>query len=121
MRSPRPLAAWMVVLATLASVPLAGCYTVEYRKQPSFSAALGEEVPEREVRPDGTVVIYDTKKATSGMKPVSPDAKPMRLREEAVDGTITLRAWLPQDVLANFLACVRDEEYELLAALARSA
>jgi len=40
--------------------------------------------------------------------------KRFQVREELYDGTIILRAMLPQHVLANTMTCLRNQEYELI-------
>ncbi len=114
--APRGPVTALLLGALVMSAPAAltaGCtYRVEHRKQGSFSAALGGKVPESETLPDGTVVMWENGRPASNAKPPSPDAKLLQLREENPDGTITLRAWQAQDVIANFLTCLRNEEYE---------
>ena len=50
----------VALLSILISL-IAGCetYTVEYRKRPEYYANWGGEVPDRVVREDGTVVLYN--------------------------------------------------------------
>ncbi len=107
-----PLACVAFTLAT------AGCetYRVEYHRRPAFykSAAVGQ-LEDRVTLEDGTVLVY-----TSRGRP--PDAgagdgesgRRFQIREELDDGTIILRALLPQHVLANTMTCLRNQEYELI-------
>lgn len=90
---------------------MACTHRVEHRRQGGFSAALGGTVPESETLPDGTVVMWD--KGGRREQAPSSGAEPLRTRQENEDGTITLRALLPQDVIANFLTCLRNQEYDL--------
>ena len=50
-----------VALLFILIAVTAGCetYTVEYRKRPEYYANWGGEVPDRVVREDGTVVLYN--------------------------------------------------------------
>lgn len=91
----------------------AGCYRVERSRQGSFSAALGGKVPPSETLADGTVRIWEDGRPASERPKPEGGAEPLRLRQENPDGTVTLRAWQPQDVIANLLTCLRNQEYEL--------
>lgn len=97
---------------------LVGCeeYRIEHHKRPLFySKASAEKLPDRIVLDDGTIIVYESYTRTSGIrKKARSDVKPFLMREEMEDGEIILRALLPEHVLANTLACLRNEEYELL-------
>ncbi len=112
MRWPRP--GRVLAVAALAA-GTAGCktYRVERYKGPTLAQALGDG-PREITLEDGTVVVYATPKVdgSPGLRREG-EGKPLRIREEREDGTIVLRAWLPQDVLANMLTCLRNREYEL--------
>ncbi|UCD75260.1 MAG: hypothetical protein JSV91_15935 [Phycisphaerales bacterium] len=109
----------LLALSTGAVMPI-GCkpYRIEYRDRPSFyHRAAGEELPDREVLEDGTVVLYRTNDPRSDYqrsREVDEEGKPFRIREEKEDGSIVLRAFLPEHVLANTLTCLQNEEYKLL-------
>lgn len=97
---------------------LGGCepYRIEYHTRPAFyeRAALGE-LPSEFVDEDGTIVRYQSSSAQSSLGRRGEDARqPFRIREEHEDGSITLRALLPEHVILNTLTCLRNEEYELL-------
>lgn len=106
-------------LAFFACVPLtlAACetYRVEYHKRPAFykSAAVGE-LEDRVTLDDGTVIVYSTRGEQAAGGGVNTDGERFRIREELDDGTIILRALLPQHVLANTMTCLRNQEYELI-------
>ncbi len=94
----------------------AGCetYRVEYHRRPAFykSAAVGK-LEDRVTLEDGTVLVYTTR----GDEQPTGDGvsgKRFQVREELDDGTIILRAMLPQHVLANTMTCLRNQEYELI-------
>jgi hypothetical protein len=106
--APRRLA-WLGAAA--AAAVAAGCYRVEYHRRP-FAAALGE-LPPSVTLDDGTVVVYGEHATGAGLRPPREGAEPRRIREEREDGTVVLSAWMPQDVLANMLMCLRNREYEL--------
>jgi hypothetical protein len=64
---------------------------------------------------DGTVLVFSTREPTSELtRQADSDSRPFQIREEFDDGTIVLRALLPQHVLANTLTCLRNQEYELI-------
>ena len=106
------------IVAVLCVLSAAGCetYRVEYHPRPGYyrNAAMGE-LPDRVTLDDGTVVVF-------GKKPITGDSnradgekrQPFQIREEKDDGTIILRALLPEHVLANTLTCLHNGEYELL-------
>ena len=103
------------VALTLAT---AGCetYRVEYHRRPAYykSAAVGQLEDEITLE-DGTVLIFsprETEARTDGADS-GADAR-FQIREELDDGTIVLRAYLPQQVLANTLTCLRNQEYDLI-------
>ncbi|MHC4427829.1 MAG: hypothetical protein ACYS0D_04400 [Planctomycetota bacterium] len=103
--------------AAVVVAPL-GCetYRVEYHRRPSFyRQASGEELPDRVTLEDGTIIVFTDREITSGLSPRDKEGKSLlRIREENEDGTVTLRAAVPEDVLANTLGCLRNEEYQLL-------
>ncbi len=109
--------AGMVALGLVAfTLATAACetYRVEYHRRPAFykSAAVGQ-LEDRVTLEDGTVLVYTTR----GGSQVSGDAasgQRFQIREELDDGTIILRAMLPQHVLANTMTCLRNQEYELI-------
>lgn len=107
----------LILLAGLAAIT-AGCepYRVEYHTRPAFyeKAALGQ-LPDEVVLADGTIVRYSSSTAQSSMGRKGEDArKPFQIREQMEDGSIVLRAVLPEHVIINTLECLRLEEYELL-------
>ncbi|MHC4107044.1 MAG: hypothetical protein ACYSTY_03050 [Planctomycetota bacterium] len=105
----------VVALGVLAAL---GCetYRVEYRYRPAFyrEAAMGD-LPDRVTLADGTVIVYEEQMPQSALKKKRDSkAEPFKIREEHPDGSVTLRALMPEDVLANTITCVRSEEYRLL-------
>jgi len=112
--------AGMLLAAGGLAIGLIGCkpYRIEHRKRPSFyHRASATELPEQEVLEDGTIVVYETSRPRGEFqrsREVDEEGKPYEIREEKEDGTIVLRAFLPEHVLANTLTCLRNEEYELL-------
>ncbi|MHC4415382.1 MAG: hypothetical protein ACYS0G_08875 [Planctomycetota bacterium] len=104
------------LLPLAACLLLLGCerYRVEYHHRPAYyrNAAVGE-LPDRVTLDDGTVLVFGPRSITSGLKP-DGTGEPVRIRAEQDDGTIVLRAFLPEDVMANTLTCLRNQEYELL-------
>lgn len=106
------------LLALSATIALPGAcetYRIEYRRRPAFYARMVDEpLPDRVVLDDGTILVYNTPRASGGPVSASDDANVFRIREEQEDGSIVLRALLPEHVIANTLHCLRNEEYELL-------
>lgn len=121
-----PMARWRKAVAASALLVSAGGFVgcqshrVEYHKRPAFyeRAALGK-LPDELVLEDGTVIKYQSVEGQSSFGRAGDDRrKPFAIREEHEDALgkkhITLRALLPEHVLANTLACLRNQEYELL-------
>jgi hypothetical protein len=106
-------AARFVAISTLAVFAL-GCepYRIEYHRRPEYYSKLVEgDLPNRVVLEDGTVIVYNAER-DSGVQ--QEEKRPFMIREEMEDGTIVLRAALPQHVIANTLTCISNREYELL-------
>lgn len=70
------------------------------------------ELPDRVVLDDGTVIVYKPPVTRSERK--TRDGKPFQMREEHDDGSVTLRAIIPEHVIANLIECLHNEEYELI-------
>ncbi|MHC4614887.1 MAG: hypothetical protein ACYTAU_15090, partial [Planctomycetota bacterium] len=108
-----------VCCLTLTGLAVAGCstYRVEYHKRPGFyrNTASGPQ-PDQVTLDDGTVLVFTTREPTSELtRQADSESEPFRIREEHEDGTIVLRALLPQHVLANTLTCLRNQEYEQIS------
>ena len=104
---------WVVLLAAAL-----GCeeYRIEHHRRPAYyrDAAVGE-LPDRITLADGTVIVYETINGPGDLKTrVGIDEKVFQIREEFEDGSVVLRARVPEQVLANTLTCLRNQEYELL-------
>lgn len=109
-----------LLVSALATLPIAGCesYRVEYRTRPEYyrEAAMGG-LPDRVQLDDGTVLVYRTRDVRAGQHKEVKNAEPrkeFKIREEFDDGTIVLRALLPEHIIANFIECLDNEEYELI-------
>ena len=93
-------------------------YRIEYRERPAFAySATDRELPEEEILPDGTRVIYRKQEARSELEKKSErgeDGEAFKAREETEDGRVVLRAVLPEHVLANTLICIQNEEYDVI-------
>jgi hypothetical protein len=105
-------------LAATLIVTMSSCreYRVEYHKRPAFyeKAALGE-LPREVVLDDGTVIKYSDYHEQSTMgRGADEGSRPFQIREEMEDGSIVLRAILPDHVVVNTLECLRNEEYDVL-------
>ena len=102
----------------LCLVAAIGCstYRVEYHKRPGFyRSAGGGDLPDRITLEDGTVLVFTASDPTSDLTVhESEEGDRFQTREELEDGTIVLRALLPQHVLANTLTCLKNQEYDLI-------
>jgi hypothetical protein len=108
-----------LLLMGLGAVAMtAGCAVqrVEYRNRPAYYKRMVDgPLPDREVLPDGTIVIYGTRDKHGVFTEAADDGDtPFNPREEMDDGSVRLYAFLPEHVVANTLECLRNEEYELL-------
>lgn len=102
----------------LLAAALGACheYRVEYHKRPEFyqKASVGV-LPDEITLDDGTVVKYQSVEGYSSLgRGKTEKGKPFEIREEHQDGSVTLRALLPEHVLMNTLTCLQKEEYKLL-------
>ena len=110
--------------AALLALAACGEERVEYRYRPSFMT--DPNAPKEVTLADGTRVVFvdeplgQAKPPTEAAAPVlGPDGKPVpkkvfQPREELDDGTVILRNLMPADVVANAMACFRNEEYRLM-------
>lgn len=107
----------MLLLGAIAA--LTGCetYRVEHHKRPAFyyKAAMGD-LPDEIRLADGTVLKYSTYGEDGGIgtRSSGKGGKPFLIREEMEDGSIVLRAIVPEHVLVNLLECLRQQEYDLI-------
>lgn len=102
-------------IAVIPLILLAGCKMerTEYHRRPAFhhQAAIGD-LPDEVVLEDGTRIVYRTSNPRE--KRAESSGKKFQIREENEDGTITLRAMIPEHVLANLIECLHNEEYDLI-------
>ncbi|MFO0830111.1 MAG: hypothetical protein U0572_18360 [Phycisphaerales bacterium] len=136
-----------VVAGGIACVGLVACqpYRIEYHQRPEFyRQASEEELPDEWVAPDGTIVKFSSAPLPSEQEAMAAqaenrkrevdrdgDGKPDEVEptptwEEKEDGTVTMRAFLPADVIGNFMQSLRDERYgefydQMLASATRDA
>ncbi len=106
-----------LLLIPCACCLFAGCepYRIEYHKRPAFYDRLVESpLDDRVVLDDGTVLIYQTRGQEDQATSDGGEKKVFQIREELDDGSIVLRALMPEHVMANTLECLRTGEYELL-------
>ena len=90
-------------------------YVIEYRTKPTYYNQMKTSSFKDGTTRDGVEIRW--------LEPerVAPDSmeeriggEVFRIREEADDGSVTLRAKTPRHVIVNALACFRNNEYELL-------
>ena len=112
----RSLKALTVAALAASATAAGGCgtYRVEYHKRPAYyhDAAEGQ-LADRVVLEDGTVLVYKTKSGAIPQHQAEQREK-FKIREELEDGTIKLRALVPEHVIANALTCLENDEYELM-------
>jgi hypothetical protein len=99
----------------LSAAAIAGCepYRIEYHHRPSYYQRLtNRPLNERVVLEDGTIVVYNEADPFDDSQ--GEERETFSIREKLDDGSIVLRAILPEHVLANTLECIRNHEYELL-------
>lgn len=118
----------------------AACERVEYVHRPAFYAeASGRPLEETWTKPDGTRVVVSNKRRGEEEGPKRLQVMKVEIlnetdeereerekrekeegitelqtREEHDDGTVTLRAWTTDQVLAHLMTCLRNEEYDAL-------
>lgn len=123
-----------VAVATFGAMLAAGCYRVEYHVRPAYYEQASEgELPSEVTLKDGTVVKFfdeerrdELQALARGEDPHANDAKPVDrdgdgkpdepvekapIWEESDDGTVTMRATMPEHVIANFMQSLRQERY----------
>lgn len=108
----------MLLLIAVIPVCIVGCKEerIEYhRRSPLVERNSPTPLPDEVTLDDGTIIRYRhaTRPGIVGHEGAD-GSKPFEIREEAEDGTITLRNLLPEHVLANLLACLRQQEYQLI-------
>ena len=99
-------------LVIIVLMGLAGCetYTVEYHRRPAYYQRMSSvRLPDRVVRDDGTIVLYNKDET-------DPIAESVRFQpiQSGDDGTVRLRAITPEHVLSITLYCLEREYYDLL-------
>jgi hypothetical protein len=105
-------------MAAVAGLAASGCepYRIEYHRRPSFYQEMSDErLPDQITLEDGTTVVYQQYRGQR-RDPIRQrtEAPGFQLRAEREDGSIQLRALMPEHVLAHCLACIRAGEYRLL-------
>lgn len=89
---------------------------VEHHRRPAFfEKASAQKLQDEVVLDDGTVLKFHStqKHGVVGYKG-NDGSKPFQIREEDEKGNITLHALVPEHVLVNTLACIRNQEYQLM-------
>jgi hypothetical protein len=103
----------------VALVPAAGCepYRIEYHQRPEFyEVAAGGDLPDEVTLADGTTIVYESARAHSERDRDDDGDAPeiFEPRKVEEDGSIVLRALMPEHVLMNTMGCLYNEEYDLL-------
>ena len=125
------LAAAAALFATLAT---AGCYRVEYHVRPAYYEQAAEgELPSEVTLKDGTIVKFideekrdELRALARGEDPYAKKAEPVDrdgdgkpdepaekapIWQENDDGSVTMRATMPEHVIANLMQSLRQERY----------
>src|SRR5687768_17323117 len=97
-------------VCTVAVAAAGGCkpYRVVYKERPAFyEKASASPLPDEITLDDGTVVKYRPTNSNSSLGRMGPDRlEPFEIREEHEDGSVTLRAAVPEHVIVNTLSCL---------------
>jgi hypothetical protein len=113
MRQPR-----LQLALLLLALSLAACreHRVEHHTRPDFYAKASQApLPDEVVLDDGTIIKYHSVSDQSTFGRLGAEKhKPLEIREEREDGKIILRNLVPEHLLANTLACLQKEEYQLI-------
>lgn len=109
------LCAASVVAAQVGCTP----YRIEHRTRPAFyKNASEQDLPSEVVLEDGTILRFsEGKSENSGAAAGVVDSlatEKIQIREQAADGTLTLRSYSPEHVLAHVKQGIRMREYRVL-------
>ncbi len=109
----------MLLLVFLCGTFVVGCepYRIEHRQRPAFyQRASDQELPSEVVLDDGTVMKFSEKRpgSSEASRESLAGAERVEIRERTSDGSVTLRAYAPEHVLAHAKQCIRQREYELI-------
>lgn len=119
------------VLFVVLALATPGCetYRIEYHERPAFyQQASEEELLDEWLAPDGTLVKFasetvrrsqpsaaktkDAAERSKGGKATDEEpTEPTPIWVEDEQGKVTMRALLPEHVIANFMSALREERY----------
>ena len=120
--------------ALFATLAAAGCYRVEYHVRPAYYEQAAEgELPSEVTLKDGTVVKFIDEEKRDELRALARGEDPYAKKSEPVDrdgdgkpdepaekapiwqenddGTVTMRATMPEHVIANLMQSLRQERY----------
>lgn len=105
-------------------------YRIEYHQRPQFYyQASEEELQDEWIAPDGTIVKFSTDPLPSAQEAlaaqaaeatrevdldgdgIADKAEPTPTWEERDDGSVKMRAFVPEHVIGNFMQALREERY----------
>ena len=108
------------VVATVGCAMSCEPYRIEYHSRPAFyKQATDQDLPDEVVLEDGTVVRF-VEQDVNAMPASLPgfeegvDLGDLEIRRQSEDGSIQLRAFAPEHVLAHAKQGIRLREYRLL-------
>lgn len=98
-----------------------GCtpYRIEHRERPPFHRQASDgELPEEVVLEDGTILRFTEQKVTHSGDGVEAmeriETQKISLREETTNGSVKIRAYAPEHVLAHAKQGIRMREYRVM-------
>lgn len=112
MRAATGLAAAAMAIAAVSC----GQYVIEHHTRPGFyELASATPLPDEVVTPDGRVIRFTSDSGPAAGKG-EPDegGEPLPIWEENERGEVRMLCFLPSDVIANLMHCLRLERYDLL-------
>jgi len=127
-----PLSLFTLLCAAFGLSVVSACtpYRIEYHQRPQFYyQASEEELKDEWIAPDGTIVKFSTDPLPSAQEALAAQAaeakreidldgdgvadkvEPTPTWEERDDGSVKMRAFIPEHVIGNFMQALREERY----------
>jgi hypothetical protein len=108
--------AGLAAAATAIAAASCGQYVIEHHTRPGFyQLASATPLPDEVVAPDGRVIRFTSDGGpAAGPGDGGEAADPLPIWEENERGEVRMLCFLPSDVIANLMHCLRLERYDLL-------